>query len=58
MLEKSKTTAEIRAWFAQQWELLSEKYVEEYSAGKLDRMEKMFKGLSGKEGWPMLLCFV
>jgi len=49
MLEKSKTTAEIRAWFAQQWELLSEKYVEEYSAGKLDRMEKMFKGLSGKE---------
>lgn len=50
MVVKSKTTAQIRNWFASEWLQIVNDYAKDYEAGNLNRLEKMFKGLSGETG--------
>lgn len=50
MVEKSKTTTQIRKWFASEWRQISNDYAEDYEEGNLKRLEMMFGGLAGEKG--------
>lgn len=49
MVIKTKTRQQIHDWFASQWDCILKDFEDEYKEGKLYRMERMFRGLSGKE---------
>jgi hypothetical protein len=50
MLQKSKTTEEIRDWFRKQWTLVEATFPDQVAAGELNRMRKMFQTLTGERG--------
>ena len=50
MVIRTKTRQQIHEWFADQWRNIVEQFPQEYAEGELNRMEKMFQGLSGRSG--------